>query len=54
MHGIVHAQAHGIATRARVDYLPRGYTIGKHASGPQLLVSGPSVRLDFVLRALAV
>ena len=27
-----HGRAHGIATRARVDYLPRGYTTGKHAS----------------------
>ena len=26
-----HGHVHGIATRAPVDYLPRGYTIGKHA-----------------------
>ena len=40
-----HARAHGIATRARVDYLPRGYTIGKHApgaaQGPPGLLKGP-------------
>ena len=27
-----HGHVHGIDTRAPVDYLPRGYTIGKHAS----------------------